>query len=106
MIGDIDDPDDPDDIDESGDKDEDTQVDISNDDIDDDDIAVDDDDDDVVDDLTAELNVEKLVAKLEATDPDEVHRRREIRQRLEEIRELKESELDSTFNFKFDDEDD
>lgn len=98
------------DIDESGDKDEDTQVDIqdlSDDDIDDDDdIAVDDDDDDVVDDLTAELNVEKLVAKLEATDPDEVARRGEIRKRLEEIRELKESELDSTFNFKFDDEDD
>ena len=60
------------------------------------------DDDDV--DLSVELNVEKLVAKLEAVDEEDVHRKAEIRRRLEELNEQREQELDSTFNFNLDDD--
>jgi hypothetical protein len=67
---------------------------------------VDDLDSDNIGDLSVELNIEELTAKLAASDSDDVHRRAEIRRRLEELRELREQELDSTFNFKFDDDDD
>ncbi|HNP64521.1 MAG TPA: hypothetical protein PKH39_11355 [Woeseiaceae bacterium] len=103
MVGDINDIDDIDDID----------------DVEDDD-SVDDDDDDIagaiadgdievdfgetVGDLSAEFNVEELVARIEATDAKDVAERARIRKRLEEIREMKESELDDTYNFKFDDD--
>ena len=53
---------------------------------------------------SAEINVEELVAKLEASDPDEVAHRREVRKRLEELREQKDSDLDSTFNFNLDED--
>lgn len=66
---------------------------------------IDDDDTDNIGDLSVELNIEELTAKLAASDSDDVHRRAEIRRRLEELRELREQELDSTFNFKFDDDD-
>ncbi|MBT8087154.1 MAG: hypothetical protein KJO46_03930 [Gammaproteobacteria bacterium] len=62
-------------------------------------------DSDNIGDLSVELNIEELTAKLAASDSEDVHRRAEIRRRLEELRELREQELDSTFNFKFDDDD-
>ena len=68
--------------------------------------ADDDDDDDAIGDSTVEMDIERLVAKLEASDKEDVHRRAEIRHRLEELRELREQELDNTFNFNFDDDDD
>ncbi len=70
-------------------------------------VMSDDDDGDDNVDLTSELNVEELVAKLEATDSDDLARRRLIRRRLEELREQREAErdLDSTYNFNFDDDD-
>lgn len=96
------------DIDESGNKSVDDEDLLDDDTEDDDDTGVsaidDDDDDDDVDDDTTSLNVAELVAKLDATDPAEIARRRAIRQRLEELRELRESELDSTFNFNLDDD--
>ena len=65
----------------------------------------DDDDDDLsAGDSTVEMDIEKLVAKLETVDSEDVHRRAEIRHRLEELRELREQELDSTFNFNFDED--
>lgn len=73
-------------------------------------IVIDDDDDDEdndnVGDLSVELNIEELVAKLEATDSDDTMRRRQIRRRLDELREQREAEkeLDSTYNFNLDDE--
>ncbi len=79
------------------------------DDIEDDDLDEDDDvedmDDGNVGDLSVEINVEELVAKLEATDTDDVARRREIRRRLEELEEMRRAnkDLDSTFNFDLDD---
>ena len=83
--------------------------DIDDDDIDDDDDVDDlddDDDDDNVGDISVEINVEELVAKLEATDSDDVARRREIRRRLEELEEMRREsrDLDSTFNFDLDDD--
>lgn len=61
-------------------------------------------DDDNVGDLSVELNVEELVAMLDTTDDSLVHRKSEIRRRLEQIREMKEMELDSTYNVSLDDD--
>jgi hypothetical protein len=69
-------------------------------------VVLSDDDDDVsVGDSTIEMDIEKLVAKLDASDSEDVHHRAEIRRKLEELRELREQELDSTFNFNLDDDD-
>ena len=67
----------------------------------------DDDDDDNVGDLSVELNIEDLVAKLEATDSEDIARRRQIKRRLEELREERDAmkDIDSTYNFNFADED-
>ena len=59
---------------------------------------------DTLTDLSAELKVDELVAMLDASDPDEIAHRREVRNRLEELREKQEEDLDSTFNFNLDDE--
>lgn len=59
---------------------------------------------DTMADISAELNVEELVAKLESIDPNEVAHRREVRRRLEELREQRDADLDSTFNFSLDDD--
>ena len=109
MTGDIDDPDDldgRDDLDDLIDNDDDDSVDDDDDDIvgaiADGDIEV--DFGETVGDLSAEFNVEELVARIEATDADDAAERARIRKRLEEIRELKESELDDTYNFNLDDD--
>ena len=60
--------------------------------------------DDNIGDLSVELNVEELVAKLESADDSGVHRKSEIRRRLEEIREQRDQELDSTYNINIDEE--
>ncbi|MBU2677836.1 MAG: hypothetical protein KJP16_12215 [Gammaproteobacteria bacterium] len=65
-------------------------------------LSEDDGDDDVG--STIEMDIEKLVAKLDASDSEDVHRRAEIRHRLEELREQREQELDSTYNINFDDD--
>ena len=80
--------------------------DIEDDDLDDDDDVEDLDDQDNVGDISVEINVEELVAKLEATDSDDVARKREIRRRLEELEEMRRSseDLDNTFNFNLDDD--
>ena len=81
---------------------------IEDEDVDDDDDDVEEiDDDDNVGDISVEINVEELVAKLEATDSDDVARRREIRRRLEELEDMRRAsrDLDSTFNFDLDDDD-
>lgn len=55
-------------------------------------------------DVTAELKVEKLVAKIDSVDPDEAAHKREVRRRLEELEEQKNKDLDSTFNFNMDED--
>lgn len=67
-------------------------------------VVLSDDDDDEVGDSTIEMDIERLVAKLENSDSEDVHRRAEIRRRLEDLREQREQELDSTFNFNLDDD--
>ena len=86
--------------------DDDIEDEVLDDDDDDDVDDMDDDDEDNVGDISVEINVEELVAKLEATDSDDVARRREIRRRLEELEEMRREsrDLDSTFNFDLDDE--
>ncbi|MDX1517266.1 MAG: hypothetical protein R3288_10525 [Woeseiaceae bacterium] len=99
------DPNDDDlDDDDLDDENLDDSEDDSNEEFDDDDDAGEDVDN--VGDLSVELNVEELVAKLEATDSDDLARRREIKRRIEELREQREAmkDLDSTYNFNFDDE--
>ena len=67
-------------------------------------ISEDGSDDDVSADTTLEMDIERLVAKLDASDSEDVHRRAEIRHKLEELREQREQELDSTFNFNLDED--
>jgi len=64
------------------------------------------DDIDNVGDISVEINVEELVAKIEAGDGDDADRKKEIHRRLEEIEEQRRiaAELDNTFNFNLDDD--
>ena len=80
--------------------------DVEEEDLDDGDDVEDIDDEDNVGDISVEINVEELVAKLEATDSDDVARKREIRRRLDELEESRRAneDLDSTFNFDLDEE--
>lgn len=71
--------------------------------ISDGDIAVDPDVDNVGD-LSVEINVEELVAKIESEDTDEAKHTRGVRGKLEKIREERDEELDSTYNFNIDDD--
>ncbi len=67
-------------------------------------VVISEDDDDNVGDLSVELNVEELVAKIEADEDEDTHRKAEVRRRLEELNEQREKELDSTFNFNLDED--
>lgn len=51
---------------------------------------------------TAEINVEKLVAKIDATDADETAHKREIREKLEALNEQRDDKFGSTYNFDLD----
>ena len=77
----------------------------SNDIEDEDNIVVADDDDDVSD-LSSDINIEELVAKLESTPKDALDRQRQIRRRIDELREEREvlKDLDSTYNFNLDED--
>lgn len=56
-------------------------------------------------DLTGELSVDDLFIRSSKTDPDELARKREVKRRLEEIAERRNSDLlDDTFNFNLDDD--
>ncbi len=61
---------------------------------------------DNVGDISVEINVEELVAKIEAGEGDAVEHEKEIRKRLDELEEQRreEAELDSTYNFNLDDD--
>ncbi len=72
----------------------------------DEDTVIEDDEDGDAIDLTGEVNIESLVAKLDSAPKDDVDRQRAIKKRLEELREAREAaaQLDSTYNFNLDDE--
>jgi len=61
---------------------------------------------DNVGDISVEINVEELVAKLEATDDEDLAPKREIHKRLEELEDRRKTDEDlgSTYNFNLDDE--
>jgi len=63
------------------------------------------DDIDNVGDISVEINVDELVAKIEADDDDD-SRKKEIHRRMEELNEQRKAEkdIDSTFNFNLDDD--
>jgi hypothetical protein len=67
----------------------------------------DDDDTDNVGDVSVELNVEELIAEIEEAHDSDAARRREVRRRLEEIREQREAleDIEDTFTMYLDDED-
>ena len=69
-------------------------------------IVADDNGNDNVGDMSVEINVEELVAKIESDDASETARKREVRRRLEELEEKQRTakELDSTYNFNLDDD--
>ena len=64
------------------------------------------DDIDTVGDFTGEMNVEKLVAKVESGEVDAAEEEKEVHRRLLELEEkrLTDKELDSTYNFNLDDD--
>jgi hypothetical protein len=61
---------------------------------------------DNVGDVSVEINVEELIAEFERSQDDEAARKKEIRRRLEEIREQREAmkELEDTFSGDFGDD--
>jgi len=61
---------------------------------------------DNVGDISVEINVEELVAKIEAGDDDDGEHKKEVHRRLEALNEERkaEEELDSTYNFNLDDD--
>jgi len=80
---------------------------IDNEELDDvaEDIELDDDDIDNVGDISVEINVDELVAKIEADDDDDT-RKKEIHRRMEELNEQRKvnKDIDSTFNFNIDED--
>jgi hypothetical protein len=61
---------------------------------------------DNIGDVSVEINVEELIAEFERSQDDEAARKKEIRRRLEEIREQREAmkELEDTFSGDFGDD--
>ena len=62
--------------------------------------------DDDVADPSVELDISRLVAKLDSKDIADVRHKREIHRRLEELQDQKEKaeNIDSTFDFNMDDD--
>lgn len=89
--------------------------------VDDDAVAIDDDEDstedtvvfstakgsDNIGDVSVEINVEELLAEFESLQSSDAARRKEIRRRLEEIREQREAmkEIEDTFSIDLGDDD-
>jgi predicted FMN-binding regulatory protein PaiB len=62
---------------------------------------------DNVGDVSVEINVEELVAEIEASQGDDAHKKKEIRRRLEELQEQKENAqgIGDTFNIDLNEDD-
>lgn len=65
-----------------------------------------DEESDNVGDLSVEIDVSELVAKIEASDSSEVAKECEVRRRLDQLQDEQDTEkdVDSTYNFNLDDE--
>ncbi len=98
MVGNIDEPDDiKDPIDEDLSKDE-TSEDVS---VEFTDLAA---GNEIIDESTVEIEVEKLVAKLDSEDSEESAHNREIRRKIDALNEGGDDQFGSTYNFNLDDE--
>ncbi len=64
------------------------------------------DDDDNVGDISVEINVDELIAKIETDESDEAVQKREAHRKLEDVNERRrvEEDIDSTYNIKLDDD--
>lgn len=62
--------------------------------------------DDNVGDISVEINVEELVARIESADAnaDATDKDHDVRKKLDEISQKKKDDLDSTYNFNIDDD--
>lgn len=62
---------------------------------------------DNVGDVSVEINVEELIAELEGSEDSSAARKKEVRRRLEEIREQRDAmkDLEDTFSFDLNDDD-
>ena len=69
-------------------------------------VVIDTEDDDNVGDMSVEINVEELVAKIEADDDGKAEEKRQIKSRLDELSDKKmtEEELGSTYTFDLDED--
>ena len=69
-------------------------------------IVIDSDDEDNVGDMSVEIDVDELMAKIETDDSDEAVAKRKAQRKLKELREkLKiDEDLGSTYNFNLDDD--
>ena len=92
MTGDIDEPDDKDQVEE------DSPAEVAEDEID---LTA---DDDIVDNSTAEINVDELVAKIDAEDPNDAAHHREVRKKIAALRDGEDDEFGSTYNFNLDED--
>ena len=65
-----------------------------------------DEDDDNAEIMTAEINVEELVAKIDKQDGTELERKKAVKRKLDQIEEHRKEmeDLDSTYNFNLDDD--
>ena len=92
-------------IGDNGDKDE-TNPDTVEDEILDDDSSSEDEMPDIGGDTVIDVSgeLEAIVEKLDKEDPDEAAHKRAVRQRLDEIEEQRDKDLDSTFNINLDDD--
>jgi hypothetical protein len=59
---------------------------------------------DNVGDMSVEINVEELVARVESSDSGTTDKEHELRDKVDEIRAKREDDLDSTYNFNIDDD--
>ncbi len=97
MIGDRDEPGDEDQVDDSlsegeaAESDSDENIDLTV-------------DDDIVGNSTAEIKVDKLVAKIDSEDAEEAAHHREVREKIEALREQGDDEFGSTYNFNIDED--
>jgi len=87
----------------TGDNTDEKQDEVVSEDVTDDSIVLDTSDDNFAD-TVVEANVDALVARMDSKDADEVARKRAARERLDELREQENDDLDSTFNFNMDDD--
>jgi len=68
-------------------------------------VVIDTEDDPNIGDMSVEINVDELVAKIESGEGEDAEKVRAVKRRLDEAIEERDDDLDSTYNFNLDDDD-